>query len=136
MKIVIDTNILISAIITNGFIRDFIIKSGFEFISPAYTLSEIGKYKTEICNKSNLNPNDFSILLHLLLKYVKIVNPIIYFRYLKESKKIIGNIDIKDVPFLACALALDALIWSDDKHFQKQDKIKVLTTKDMIELNK
>ena len=29
--------------------------------------------------------------------------------------------DIKDVPFLACALALNAKIWSNDKDFEDKE---------------
>jgi len=136
MKIVIDTNILISAIIKNGFIRNFVIRSGLEFISPAYTLSEIEKYKEKICKKANMNTDQLVIILQYLINYIKIINPLVYKEYLEESKEIMKSIDIKDAPFLACAMAFDAYIWSDDEHFKKQSRIKVLTTKEIVEFNR
>ena len=39
------------------------------------------------------------------------------------------KIDKEDVIFIATALAYNATIWSDDTDFQKQNKIKILTTK-------
>ena len=69
-------------------------------------------------------------MLDILLNYVKIVNPKIYSRYMAEAQNLID--DQADSPFLACAMALNAGIWSDDKHFQKQKKIKMYTTKELL----
>ena len=52
-----------------------------------------------------------------------------------EAKKIMEHIDPEDVTFIATALCQNnAVIWSDDKHFKKQDKIPNLKTCDMINL--
>ena len=51
----------------------------------------------------------------------------------KEANDIIGHIDEKDILFVATYLAFkDSVIWSDDKHFDKQEKILNFKTKDMI----
>ena len=43
------------------------------------------------------------------------------------------DIDIKDCPFVATALAVDAEgIWSFDEHFKKQKEIKVFDIKDLL----
>ena len=42
------------------------------------------------------------------------------------------KIDPTDTIFIAAALSKNAAIWSNDKDFQKQNKIDVFTTKDMI----
>ena len=44
----------------------------------------------------------------------------------KRGEVDIGNVDIDDVPFIATSLAFDNCpIWSDDKHFKGQDRIKI-----------
>jgi predicted nucleic acid-binding protein len=134
MRIVLDTNILISAMVKKGFTRDFIIKSKHEFLTPAYTLSEINKYKEDICKKGNLDNKSFFLLLEIIFKYAKILNPIYYYEYMEEANKIIGHIHITDIVFIATALAFNCPIWSDDKHFQKQKQIKIFTTKDILDL--
>lgn len=132
MKIVIDTNILISAIVKNGFTRDFIINKGpnFEFLTPAYIVSEVNKHKKEIIKKANIDEEQFYFILKIIFKYINVINPIFYSDYLFKAKELIEHTN--DVPFLACALALDCPIWSNDKHFQKQNIVKVLTTGDML----
>ena len=45
-----------------------------------------------------------------------------------------GHIDKKDTIFVAVALALNCSIWSDDRHFKKQKRIEIFTTKDIFEM--
>lgn len=104
--------------------------------TPAYILSEIDKYKDEILQKANINEKQFYFLLSSLFKYIQVINPIYYNSYLNEADKIIGNIHKTDIPFIATALAFNCPVWSDDKHFKKQKRVKVLTNKDVLELLK
>lgn len=53
----------------------------------------------------------------------------------KSALEIIKDIDIDDTLFIACALAFpDSIIWSEDKKLKKQNKIKVLNTKEIMRL--
>ena len=130
MKIVLDTNIILSALIKDSLTRKVIKSAGFEFFAPSFSLSEISKYKKYVCEKSSLTEKQFDVLLKNLFESIEIVPIYFYEKRIKESKKLIS--DIKDVPFLACAIALSADIWSDDKDFQKQKKIKIYTTQEFI----
>jgi len=54
---------------------------------------------------------------------------------MNEGVEIIGNIDEKDTQFIALALAIENDgIWSNDKHLDKQEKIQVYKTIDIINL--
>jgi predicted nucleic acid-binding protein len=132
MNIVIDTNIFISALIKEGIARQIITKSGHNLLFPEFEFEEIRKHKQEIIQKSGLSEKGFDILLLRLLNYVKIIPVNIIFNYKKQAFEIIGKIDSDDTIFVATALAFNCPIWSEDKHFQKQNKIKILTTKDVI----
>ena len=47
------------------------------------------------------------------------------------------EIDINDTIFIATSLALDkAVIWSDDADFERQKIVKILKTKDLIQMFK
>ena len=128
MKIVLDTNVILSALIKDSLTRKIIRSAEFEFFVPSFSLSEISKYKKHVCEKSSLTEKQFDALLKNLFENIEIVPIYFYEEYIKESKKLI--FDIKDIPFLACAIALKADIWSDDKDFQKQKKIKIYTTQE------
>ena len=133
MNIVIDTNIFISALIKNNKTRELIFNSKYNLLFPEF--EEIFNHKKEILKKSKLTNYELNILLLSLLKKVKIIRAKRITEYNEQAKKIMGKIDFNDVIFIATALAFDCPIWSDDKHFQKQNKVKVLTTNDIINLN-
>src|SRR3989344_5201127 len=130
MNIVIDTNILTSALIKDSKTRSLIIKSNQTFLLPEFELIEIKNHKPEILRKSGLSDMEFNSLFVNMLKYVKIIKTDNFIKYKNFAEKIIGDIDKDDVQFIALALAFNCPIWSDDRHFQKQNKIKVITTKE------
>ena len=52
-----------------------------------------------------------------------------------EAKEIIGKIDEKDIQFVALALSIkNDGIWSNDKHFEKQNKIQIFKTANIINI--
>lgn len=134
--LVIDANVLISALIKEGFIRQFITDFELNFIFPEFGLEEIYRHKSEIIEKAKINKKEFDVLLLRLLKYIRLIPLEIIISRREEADKIIGHIDKKDAAFIASALAFNCPIWSDDKHFKKQNKIKIITTKDLIGLLK
>ena len=133
MKIVLDTNILISALIKDSITRKIIFESNSEFYYPETSLHELRKHKNLILQKSGMNEKELEELLDKIFSHIKIVSEENIKKHIAEANKLIGEVDINDVVFLATALSVsDSVIWSDDKHFEKQDKVKVLKTKDMV----
>jgi len=134
MKLVIDTNILLSALIRNSKTRKILMESGLTFYYPKISLKEVEKYKWLVMEKADINESDFNELIESLLQYIILVSEIDSLK-IKEAEKIIGHLDPNDVTFIALALSLENNgIWSDDTHFQKQDKIKVYKTEDIVKL--
>mgnify|MGYP001584670818 CR=1 FL=1 len=134
MKIVVDTNILISALTKDSISREIIALSGKEFYYPEISFKEISKYKNLILERAGMDDEQFDCLFNELMDFVKVVSEEEVKSSLQEAKEIMGEIDPDDVIFIASALSLglESVIWSDDGHFQKQNKIKVYTTKEII----
>lgn len=134
MKFVIDTNIFLSALIKDGLTREIIINSPFRLFIPEQEIIEIKRYEELIIYKSKINKEDLRDLIRKLLKYITIIRNEDINKYKCEAEEIIGKIDYDDIPFVATALFLNCPIWSEDKHFQKQNEIKILKTKDILDL--
>jgi len=128
---VIDSNIFMAALIRDGFVRSMLTGFGMNFIFPEYGVEEIYKYKKLIMKKSGMSAKEFDVILLRLLKYIKLVPLEMAKEFKKKAFDIIGHIDEKDVAFIAMALVFECAVWSDDGHFQKQDKVRVLTTKEI-----
>ncbi|MBI4173912.1 MAG: putative toxin-antitoxin system toxin component, PIN family [Candidatus Aenigmarchaeota archaeon] len=135
MKVVVDTNILISALIKDSITRKILVQSGWTFYYPEESLHEIRKYQNLVLEKSGLNNDDFENLLQLLLKYIVIIPQERIALKVAEAREIMEKQDPKDTIFIAAALSIsEAVIWSEDKDFDRQDRIRALKTKDLADI--
>ena len=135
MKLVVDTNAILSGLAKDGSSREIIRSETFEFLTLSYAFTEIDKYKEIILIKSGLSETDFQTLLQEFKDKIKLAPDKDVESKMDEAMKIMKLIDIKDAPILACALATpNDGIWSQDRHFEKQSKIKYWKTEDLIKI--
>lgn len=136
MKLVLDINIIISALIKeNSVIRAILNVPFFEFYIPSFALIELKKYENLILEKSGLEKQELKLLIKLLLSRVKIIREPFFASYYAEAKKIMGKIDEKDIPYVALALAMENDgIWTADKHFRQQKSVRIFTTEEIVNL--
>ena len=132
MNIVVDSNVVISALIKNSTTRRIIVQCNDILLSPEMMIDEIKKHIDMISAKSGLAHRDIETILNILLRYVKLISFNEIKNFIPKAKIMMEKIDPNDIVFVATALSKNAAIWSDDKDFQKQDKIEVFTTKKMI----
>ena len=137
---VVDTNILFSFFKKKSFTRTVIISTSEELISPVRSLEELEKYSETIRAKSNLTDEKLDEALSLLKEYVKFVPLDEYSKYLPEAILLASAFSSKDkeefmddADFFALALKEKCSIWSKDKLFKKQAKVKVVTTAELLE---
>lgn len=135
MRIVLDTNVIMSALIKDSITREIIMKSGFDFYYPKISLRELEKHKDIVLEKSELSDYEYEDLFKKLFSYISLVSTEDVKTTLEEAGREMKDIDANDVVFLAAALSIkDSIIWSDDKHFERQTKAKVLKTDEIFEL--
>jgi len=132
MKLVLDTNILISALIKNSVRREILTHPEMEYVIPEFALHEVQAHQDEIIKKSHLSKDTFQLLLAELKSNLLIV-PETDIIHRKEAEHVMNTIDPEDAIFIALALSTNNDgIWTEDKHFEKQHVIKVYKTTDLI----
>lgn len=134
MKIIIDVNVILSALIKDSMKRKILIYSGLDFYFPKSSLDKINKYRDYVLKKSKLSLKEYNLLLTTLLGYVNLLDDDEILKKWNEARKIFGHIDPEDMIFIAAALSIGAAIWSDDNDFDRQDEIRVFKTKEFQEL--
>ncbi len=134
MKLIVNTNRIIAALIKDSTSRKIINHLNAELITIEFSDIEIEKYRQIILEKAKINEEEFKLIMGRLKEKLIILDNNLILSKLKEAKSIMDKIDSNDTPFIAAALATNSDIWSDDKHFQKQNKIKVWKTEDLVEL--
>ncbi|MBN1940940.1 MAG: PIN domain-containing protein [Candidatus Diapherotrites archaeon] len=133
MELVVDTNRVIAALIKDGLSRKIILSRKFSLYTVEFGIKEVQKYKTLIKRKAKVNEQEFNFLMkHLLSKVMVLSEEEISKKSVSNALKLMGKIDINDVPFIALSIELgNKAIWSDDNHFKQQKKIRAMTTKEL-----
>ncbi|MBI5389986.1 PIN domain-containing protein [Candidatus Woesearchaeota archaeon] len=133
MRLIVDTNRIIAALLKEGTSRAIICSGKVQFFTLEYVIGEILAYKHEIIDKSKLDGNKIELLLELFLDKVEVIPDEEIKQHLQEALKIMKSIDEKDAPILACALAIDNDgIWTEDQHFRRQNAVKVWNNQEIL----
>ena len=142
MKIVVDTNIIFSAILnSNSNIGNLLFNSDkhFEFFSCSYMRYEIHKHWNRLKKIAKLSEEQLQTSYALVLSKLKFINEeIIPVEIWLASEEITHKIDVDDIDFVALSKFLNASLWTGDKilynslkglHFKK-----MLSTSELLEL--
>lgn len=135
MRLIVDSNRIIAALIRGLASRKILLSDEFELITIGLAKEEIEEHRTEILKKAKLTNDQLESLLLLFFSRVSVISDDLVKTKMGEAKRIMDKIDRDDTPFVALALAVENKgIWSEDKHFQKQFKIKVWKTHELLKL--
>jgi len=134
MKFVVDTGRIVAALIKDSACRSILLSEKFEFLTVDFTKSEIDEHKPEILMKAKISEKQFGLIFSQLFSKIFIVNDITIQEKMDVAKEIMDPIDPGDTPFVALALAVESAgIWSDDRHFERQNQIKIWRTRVLLD---
>jgi predicted nucleic acid-binding protein len=133
MKLVIDANVVISALIADSKTRELIVTLEPDLLTPAFVYDEIENYEELIVEKSGMDPDRVEQFTDLLFQYIEVVPADDFYPAIDKADEAIGDTDPDDVLYLACAIACDAAIWSDDSDFNEQDLVETYSTSDVVD---
>jgi len=133
MKLVIDANVAISALIADSKTRELIVTLEPDLLTPAFVHDEIENYEDLIVEKSRMEPDRVAQFIDLLFQYIEVVPADDFYPAIERADEAIGNTDPDDVLYLACAIASDAAIWSDDTDFDEQCLVERHSTSEIID---
>ncbi len=142
MKIVVDSNIIFSALLnTNSSIGDLLFNSEkhFEFYSCNYMRYEILKHWEKLKKISKLSDEQLQVSYTQVLSKLKFINEeIIPVETWLASEQITKSIDIDDTDFVALTKFLKATLWTGDKvlynGLKKLEFKKLLNTSELLAL--
>ncbi|MEM2058637.1 MAG: PIN domain-containing protein [Thermoproteota archaeon] len=133
MKLVVDTNILFSFFKKDSVTRKIMTRIDlFEFYTLRSRFDELFKHKEEVCAKANITVEEFFKTLNEIKIFVETIEDEKVKQYGGEAKKLAPHEE--DIPCFALALALNSPIWSNEKEFKNQNKIRVFSTSDLMDL--
>ena len=133
MKLVIDANVVISALIADSKTRELIVTLEPDLLTPAFVYDEVENYEDLIVEKSGMKPTRVAQFIDLLFQYIDVVPASEFYPAIESADEAIGDIDPDDTLYLACAIVFDAAIWSDDSDFDEQNLVETYSTSEVID---
>lgn len=115
-KIVVDTNIIVSALISNHRkIRQTFFNPDLEIAAPKFIIVELFKHSQRIQESAKLSQEELLEVLTFMINRITFYDD--YFISIgswTEAFRLCRNVDEKDTPFIALSLELNAELWTND----------------------
>lgn len=90
MRLVIDTGILISALLKDSATREILLLSSIEFLLPDYAFEEFERHKDKISRRSGLSMEDIDVLITLITENITIVSAAKIKPYMEKANEMMG----------------------------------------------
>lgn len=137
MKIVADSNIIFSALISRKSLYLDVFRVN-EIYMPDIVFYELNKYESRLIRKTKLKQEKFRMFVRMLFEEITIIPKFaISVENWKAAFDVCKNIDEKDTPFVALSLEFKIPLWTNDKKllesFNQEGIIDVVTTDVLLE---
>ncbi|MBI4143962.1 putative toxin-antitoxin system toxin component, PIN family [Candidatus Woesearchaeota archaeon] len=137
MRIVVDANIIISALTGSRATLVIIASQNHILYAPKKIVEEILRHKQDICEFTGQTSEEFYVNYEALKTFIIILEEAEYARFMTKALETISQRDAQDADYIACALLKNAeIIWTNDKDFTSQSLIPTKNTKELIEERK
>lgn len=114
MLLVVDANILIAALIRDGYTRHMLLFGDNEYCIPEYIFEETKNHLNELAKRTKVPNEELWKTMQDLISQANAITP-----------------DQKDIHYVALALKQDCPIWSNDKKLKEQNKVVIITTEEL-----
>jgi predicted nucleic acid-binding protein len=123
MRIVVDTNIVFSAILnTNSKIGTILLhpKSGHNFYSTYQLLNEVEVHRNKIKKLSGYTDEQLIRIVSLITNKIRFISPqLIHNNTFSYAESLTADVDIDDTEFVALTEHIKGKLWSGDKRLVK-----------------
>lgn len=130
MDLVIDANILFSALLKDSTTSDILFKH--TLYAPEFIFEEFRKYKDYLKSKTKRSEEEFNDLFTLFERRVILIPKKEIDSFIVKAEMI--SSDPKDIAYFALALKIKCPIWSNDKELKKQQAVKIYSTEELINI--
>lgn len=118
MNLVVDANLVFSCIVrSDGNIGEILLRSSdrFAFFAPDVLVQELERHHTKLRKMARMSDVELRSVLAAILRNITIIRePLLSKANLRKAEKLLTNVDLFDVPYLALALDLDCPLWTGD----------------------
>jgi predicted nucleic acid-binding protein len=134
MRLVIDANILLAALLKNATTRQLLCEENLELFAPEQLSTEVNRLlkNPKILRRIPLGSKELSELCAVIFARIIFVPEQTFLPFIKRSLALVTHPE--DAPYIGLCLALKIPLWSNDAGLKQQSKVKVCTTQELLKL--
>ncbi len=135
MELVVDANVLLASLLKEALTRELLLDSRLRLFAPEHLISETLRHLKKdafLRKRIHLSASELEELFYVLTQEIETMPKKSYASFMKEALTLAPHPE--DAPYLALALLLGVPIWSNDKGFQNQQRVKVYTTSELVRM--
>ncbi len=125
MLVVVDANVLCSALMAKGRTAELLFSGHIEAIGPEMLFAEVESHREELRARSKLSTQDFDELLSKFKEALRIVPAEEFTEFLQEASELLYP-HTKDTEYVALALRFGCPLWSKKKLLKRIGRIEAL----------
>lgn len=133
LRLVVDANVLLSGFLADGATRELLLHAPLELYAPVWLMDEVERNLDDLCKQGRLEPSVVRILLDRFMDRVQTVPEPVLARHAPEAIARCRQSGLKDAPYVACALAVDAALWTRDRVLAEEAGVETHTTEELVE---
>ena len=141
MRVVVDTNVIFSAILnTNGKLSRIILqpKSRINFYTTNLLYEELDRHKNKLISISKYSETEFQRAFTIITQRIRTINyNLIPKKDFETAFNLVSTIDVNDIEFVALTEHIKGKLWTSDnvlaKGLAKKGWNKIITTKDLYQ---
>ena len=132
MKITVDANILFACLIKDSTTRELFLNPALFLFAPEFIVDEFARHLVEVRKKSGLSNEELYRLVDKVLGQLVLLSDKDLKPFLPAAASLVD--DPKDWLYISCALYENTIIWSHDLDFGTQKRIRIISTKELINI--
>ena len=134
MDLVVDANIIFSALIRHSVTAKLLFVDDLHLHAPEFLLDEVQKHHRYLSDKTHRSKDEFESIFEVFKRRIVFIPKDYFNSYLEKADKVSPDPD--DSIYFAAALRMNISIWSNEKRLKRQDKIKIYTTQELYDMFK
>jgi len=133
MRVVVNANILVAALLKSATTRQILLMSDLEFCAPEHLFVEVKGFVKDqrFRRRLGLSEEDLREVLAYILQPVTFFPEKMYLSFIRRAIPLVTHKE--DAPYIALSLALGAPLWSNDAALKKQSLVTVFTTSELVQ---
>lgn len=133
LRLVVDANVLLSGFLSDGITRELLLHTPLELYAPGWLTAEVGRNLDDLCEKGRIARSVAQTLSDRFMERIQQVPEPVLARHAAEALERCERSGVKDAPYVACAMAVDAALWTDDATLGEEAGVEVYTTGELMD---